>query len=90
MKFEIPKEWMERKAKEEAACGADCTTGIPPTPRDMWLAEVRHLLVTKYALKWPAEEVAEYAESLAGHFYDDADWRVKPDEAIDEDFRAGL
>jgi hypothetical protein len=88
MKFNISKEWCEQSAKIEG--DSEVGAGVPPTPREMWLAEVRRLLVTKYAITWPAEEVAAYAESLAESFYDDADWRDTPDNAIDEDFRAGL
>lgn len=90
MKFDIPKDWIERKAKEEAACGADCTTGTPPAPREMWLAEVRRLLVTKFAIQWPQKDIADYAEALAVDCYDDTSWRVTPADAIDEDFQAGL
>lgn len=88
MKFHISKEWCEQSAKLEA--GHSVEAGVPPTEREMWLAEVRSLLVGKYALAWPAEEIAEYAETLAGTYFDDPDWREKPDAAIDEEFRAGL
>lgn len=88
MKFNISKEWCEQAAKLEA--GQSVEAGAPPTEREQWLAEVRRLLVTKYALAWPAAEIAEYAETLACTYYDDPDWREKPDTAIDEEFRAGL
>lgn len=88
MKFNISKEWCENSAKLEgdSAVGA----GVPPTTREMWLAEVRRLLVTKYDLKWEAAEIAEYAESLAEDYFDGDQPPEKPDDAIDEDFRAGL
>lgn len=88
MKFNISKEWCEQSAKIEG--DSEVGAGALPTAREMWLAECRRLLVTKYALAWPADEIAEYAETLACTYYDDADWREKPDAAIDEEFRAGL
>lgn len=90
MKFNISKKWIEKKAKLEEGCSVEA--GTPPTEREMWLAEVRRLLVTKYAIaSWSAGEMAEYAESLAETFFDDDPTDPeKPDDAIYEDFAAGL
>lgn len=88
MKINISKEWIMEKAKLEE--GVSIEAGSPPTPREQWLAETRRLLVTKYGIAWPAKDIADYAEALAADCYDDTSWRVTPDEAIDEDFRAGL
>lgn len=58
--------------------------------REQWLAEARRLLVEKYKLEWPEKEIADFAESIACHSYDDQDWRDTPADAIDEEFRAGM
>lgn len=80
---------MQHAEKEK---GQSVEAGAPPTPREQWLADARRLLVTKYSLtSWSAEEIAEYAESLAETFFDDAPTNPeKPDAAIYEDFAAGL
>ncbi len=92
MKFNISKEWCEKAAKLEEGCAsveAGCGPMLPLT-REQWLAEVRRLLVEKYALKWPEKEIAEYAEGIACQSYDDPDWRETPDDAIREEFQAGM
>jgi hypothetical protein len=91
VKFDIPKDWIERKANEELACGADCTTGVPPTPREMWIAEVRRLLREKYQVNWETADITRYSEALAETFFDeDPSNPETPDHAIYEDFAAGL
>lgn len=55
--------------------------------RERWVAEVRRLLVDKYALQWTPTEISEYAASLAETYYDeDPTCAPDPDDAIEEDF----
>jgi hypothetical protein len=43
VKIDIPKEWIERKAKEDAASGADCTAANPELVDHMMLPDTRGL-----------------------------------------------
>jgi hypothetical protein len=91
VKFNIPKNWIMKKAKLEAGCSVEAGAGpMLSLTREQWVAEVRRLLVEKYALKWPEKEIADYAESIACQSYDDPDWRETPDAAIYEEFQAGM
>ncbi len=66
------------------------TTETKSLTRPEWLAEVCRLLVTKYDIKWSEKAVADYAEALAETFWEDGEAVESPDDAIAEDFAAGL
>ena len=58
--------------------------------RDEWTAEVRRLLVDKYALKWKPEAIHLYAQGIAENSWEDGEPRDTPDAAIQEEFAAGM
>lgn len=82
--------WVMEQFKENIFACFDALTDSMDAEREQWLDECRRLLVEKYAIRWPEQEIADYAESLACYAYDDPDWRTTPDNAIEEDFHAGL
>jgi hypothetical protein len=48
MKMKIPKDWIERKAKEELASGAECTACNPDVAQHLMLPDTREVECFKH------------------------------------------
>mgnify|MGYP001612202415 CR=1 FL=1 len=82
MKFDIPKDWIERKAKEEAACPSVQAGAGPMIPtREQWLERCAAVLRTKGCLDGPT--ALDVARSQLENCNDDL--TESPEEAAEDE-----